>query len=55
MIQDPEIPGHDLVLEDGTGWNIDAIAVIRDNDHRSSEHDTFSERDIAGDRKVIEL
>ena len=39
MIQNSEIPRHDLVLKDCSGRNVDSVPVVGDDDDGSSETD----------------
>lgn len=47
MIEDPHVAGHDLVVEDGTGRNINAIAVICNDDDRPAQGNAPTEGHIA--------
>ena len=35
MVHDPHVAGHDLVLEDGAGGDVDPLPVVGDDDHRA--------------------
>ena len=35
VVEDAQVAGDDLVLEDGAGRDVDAFAVVRDDDHRA--------------------
>ena len=37
MVEDPEVAGHDLVLQHGPGGDIDPVPVVGDDDYRASE------------------
>ena len=37
MVHDPHVAGHDLVLEDGAGGDVDPLPVVGDDDHRAAE------------------
>ena len=37
VVEDPEVSGHDLVLQPGPGGDVDPVPVISDDDHRASE------------------
>ena len=39
MIQNSQIPRHDLVLKDSSGWNVNPVPVVGDDDDCSSETD----------------
>ena len=55
MIQDPEISGNDLVLEDCSGRDVDSVAGVGDDDDGASERDAAAEHDVAGDGQVVQL
>ena len=35
VIQDAEVARHNLILQHGTGWNVDSISMIGYDDYRS--------------------
>ena len=35
MVHDPHVAGHDLVLEDGAGGDVDPLPVVSDDNHRA--------------------
>lgn len=35
MVEDAEVARHNLVLQNGTGWNVDAVVVLCDDDDRA--------------------
>ena len=35
MIEDAEVAGYDLVLQESSGWDIDPLSVISDDDNSS--------------------
>ena len=37
MIHDPQVAGHNLVLEAGPGWDVYPVPVVGDDDHRALE------------------
>ena len=37
MVEDPEVAGHDLVLQHGPGGDVDPVPVVGDDDHRTPE------------------
>ena len=38
MFKDAQVARDDLVLQNGTGWNIDSITMIGNDDHRALKH-----------------
>lgn len=71
MLKDSKIARDDLILKDGTGWNIDSITMVGNDDHRTLQHrrwpspsqirDTHSQRNafaeghIARHRQTVQL
>ena len=37
MVENPEVAGHDLVLQHGPGGDVDPVPVVGDDDHRAPE------------------
>ena len=37
VVEDPEVAGHDLVLQHGPGGDVDPVPVVGDDDHRAPE------------------
>lgn len=38
VVQDAQVPGDDLVFQHGSGWNVDPVSVISDDDNRALKH-----------------
>jgi len=55
MVENAEVAGDDLVLQDGPRGNIDAVAVIGDDDDRSLQSDILAEPHVARDRQMIQF
>ena len=55
MVEDPEISGDDLVLEDGAGRDVDPVPLVGDDDDGALEHDALPEGDVAADGEVVQL
>ena len=37
MVENPEVAGHDLVLQHGPGGDVDPVPVVGDDDHSTPE------------------
>ena len=55
MIKDPEISGHDFVLQDCSGRNVDPVTRIGDDDEGSSEGNASAEHHVTGNGQVVQL
>lgn len=55
MVQDSHVARHDLVFENRAWWNINAVAVVGDDDDGSTQRNSASERHIARHRQMIQL
>ena len=55
MIKDPEISGHDFVLQDCSGRNVDPVTRIGDDDDGSSEGNASAEHHVTGNGQVVKL
>ena len=55
MVEDPEIAGDDLVLDDGARRDVDPVALVGDDDDGAPERDALPEGDVAADGQVVQL
>ncbi len=55
VVQDAEVAGHDLVLEDGSIGDVNAGAVVGHDDHRAGQSHPCAERNITRHRQVVQL
>ena len=55
MVQNSQISRHDLVLQDGAGWDIDPVPMVGDDDDGPPETDPSAEGDVPGHREVVQL
>ena len=55
MVQNPQVPAHDLILKQRAGGNIDSLTVIGDDDNSSSQRHIPPEIHIPRDRQVIKF
>ena len=37
MVENPEVAGHDLVLQHGPGRDVNSVPVVGDDDHRQED------------------
>ena len=55
MVENTQVARDHLVLEHRTRRNIDARAVVGDDDDSALQRDLLSDRDITRNRQVVEL
>ena len=55
MVQDSQISGDDLVLQDGSSWDVNPVPVVGDDDDSPPETDSLPEGDIARHGEMIQL
>lgn len=55
MIQNPHVARHDFVLQNGTGRNVDPIAVVRNDNHRSAQRNAPTKRHITRHGQMVQL
>ena len=55
MVQDSQISGDDLVLQDGSSWDVNPVPVVGDDDDSPPETDSLPEGDIARHSEMIQL
>ena len=55
MVQDPQIPAHNLILKKRVSRYIDSLPVICNNDNSASEGDVSPEVDVTGYSEVVQF
>ena len=55
MVQDSQISGDDLVLQDGSSWDVNPVPVVGDDDDGPPETHSFPEGDVPGHCEVVQL
>ena len=55
MVQNSQISRHDLVLQDGSSWDVDPVPVVGDDDDSPPETDPFPEGDIPRHSEMVQL
>ncbi len=55
MVKDPEVPGHDLVLQDGAKRDIYLVSRVCDDNDSSPKHHVFAKGDISRYSQVIQV
>lgn len=55
MVQDVEVTGNDLVLQDRARGNVNVRASVGDNDHSALENNIRAKRNISGNGQVVQL
>ena len=55
MVENAQVARDDLVLEHRARRDIDARAVVGDDDDRALQRHLLADRDVARDRQVVEL
>lgn len=55
MIKDTKVASDHLIFEDGAGGDVDALALIRNDDDGTLECHVGAQVDVTRDRQVVEL
>ena len=55
IVQDPEVSGDDLVLEDGALGDVDDLVLVGDDDDFSAQRDVLAERHVARHGEVVQV
>jgi len=55
MVQNPEVAGHNLVLDHGALRNVDPIPVVGDDDHRALQHHVLAEGHVPRHGQMVQL
>ena len=55
MIHDPQVSRYNLVLNDGSGRNINPVAMVGNDDDRPFQADPLAKGDIPRHSEVVQL
>ena len=55
MVENSQIAGYNFVLQDCSGWNVDPVAMVSDDDDGPLEDDSLAEGHVAGHSQVVQL
>ena len=55
MVQNSQISRHDLVLQDGSSWDVDPVPVVGDDDDSPPETDASPEGDVPRHGEMVKL
>ena len=55
IVQDPEVSGDDLVLEDGALGDVDDLVLVGNDDDFPAQRDVLAERHVARHGEVVQV